>query len=205
MLGRDGTAPNNAEAKALREAGALIARMADQPAYLVALPYFTTGQYGVALGRYIPLALFSRAPGKEPEAIWVHPEAEKVGLLKCALPRHQLIRSLDAEPINQASPSWYAELMSVMGQATKLTGLQLHNHVIGTYANQLILQKRASSMSEANKLARDEYEQYKKALKDEAAVAPKEGKAETNMNPEPLPSAPAPRLSKAGATGSRRA
>ncbi len=166
-FGRSGVAPNVAEAKALREAGDLFRGMTGQPAFLVALPILTAGQYGVALGRFYPLGLF-RTDG---EPIWIHPAAQANGFLTCPIPQHQKQRSLDPGPAFSApAPDLYTEIHERMKAATGKSGIQLHNEVIAAYSSQLILSGQAKTQAEATNTARDAYERFKKANADASAA-----------------------------------
>jgi hypothetical protein len=194
VFGRSNLAPTSAEAKVIREAGELMQKMTGQPAHLVAAPVLSSGQMGVAMGRFYALALF-RQTG---ETIWVHPAAEKLGLLKCPFPEHQRARSLDPIPVAAAEapvePEWYAQIHDTLMTTSKLRGLDLHNAVITHYSTQLLITKRATNQVEANRIAREEYETFKATKKSTSPAGPAEG----TRNDAPLP-APKPRLSKAAA------
>lgn len=180
-FGRSGSGPNGAEAKALKEAGELLRSMTGEPGFLVALPILTSGQYGVALGRYYALGLF-RSSG---EPVWVHPGAQQAGLLSCPLPKHQRQRSLEPGPVFQTpEPDQFAEIHNRLAVATGKSGLQLHNQVIAAYTSQLIISGKASTQAEATNMARDAYERFKQAQeRPRSSPAPVSSPSQTPAKP----------------------
>lgn len=192
MFGRRGIAPTGGEAAVMLEAGDLMRQMTGKPVHLVALPILTSGNMGIAAGRFYLLGLF-RETG---EAVWIHPNAEKLGLLKHPMPPHQTKRTTEAKvPVATPAspePEWYAKYHETFLSKTKLRGLDLHNAIITHYANELLLAGRASTQTDATRLARQEYELYKTGK----AAAPA---AETARNDAPLPKTAA-RLSAAKTT-----
>lgn len=198
VFGRNNVAPTSVEAKTLKEAGEIMQKMTGQHAHLVAAPVLNSGMGGMAMGRFYALALF-RQTG---EAVWVHPAAEKLGLLKCPFPEHQRVRSLDpiAAPAASAAvePEWYAQIHAALMKTSKLRGLELHNAIITHYSTQLLITGRATSQVDANRIAREEYDQFKasKGASKAATAADAKGASAPATNDAPLPKA-SPRLSKA--------
>ncbi|AHF94983.1 hypothetical protein OPIT5_00175 (plasmid) [Opitutaceae bacterium TAV5] len=164
QFGRQGTPASATEARILFEAGEAFKRSAGQPTHLAALPTFAPGAYGAVAGRLVPLGLFSETG----DPVWLHPAA--VGtLLKAAFPVSQKFRTLSPAPVVEAPPepaftpveNWYEVMRTNLAKTTKFTGMKLHNTVISSYANMLVVQGKAPDITTANKQAREEYEVIK--------------------------------------------
>lgn len=187
VFGRQGVPANPAESKVLREAGEIFKRHTGQPAHLVTLPVLSTAAYGVAAGRLYALGLFS----PQGDALWLNPAAVGV-FFKATFSDAQRYRSLTPAPIAAPAPAapkanWYELMSSTLGKSTGLKGAKLHNLVLSSYADQLLIQGKATDKTSALALAKQEHEAFK------ASVSGKEA------NSAPLPEEkPAPkRLSTA--------
>jgi hypothetical protein len=102
----------------LDELGRLIDNLVakKQKVSLIAAPYGTAEQYGMASGRFAPMAVFDEVG----HALWLHPEAVASGLLKGTWPEAQKVRSIQPDPGNAAGsaqgsggplPDWYTRAM----------------------------------------------------------------------------------------------
>lgn len=164
MFGRQGVAPNHGEARVLKEAGETFRRAIGQVTHLVALPVFTSAQYGVAAGRLFPLGLFTQ----NGDAIWVNPVATGK-LLKADYPSTQVQRSVAATPAVQASAqpkaNWYELTSTMLAKSTKLTGKKLHDLVLDSRANQLVIAGQAPDLAAGLRQAKQDYEEMQNAAK----------------------------------------
>ena len=172
-FGRQGVPPNAAEAKVLKEASEIFREINGQPVFLVALPILSSAAYGVAAGRLAPIGVFRQSG----EALWLHPGAVGV-FLKASYPVNQSQRSTTAVTAPAAAPAapaidWYGMMSTSLGKSTKLTGAKLHNLVISSYADQLMIQGKKSNKADALAQAKLDYDTLK------------------GTNSEPLPKTPA--------------
>ncbi|WP_415907036.1 hypothetical protein [Oleiharenicola sp. Vm1] len=164
MFGRQGVSANPGEARVLKEAGETFRRTIGQVTHLVALPVFTSAQYGVAAGRLFPLGLFTQ----NGDPIWVNPVA--VGkLLKADYPATQVQRSVAATPaaqvVSQPKTNWYELTSATLAKSTKLAGKKLHDLVLDTRANQLVIAGQAADQATGLRMAKQDYETMQNAAK----------------------------------------
>jgi len=183
VFGREGQAPSQGAYRVLREAGSLLKTLADskRDVYLVAMPVFKPGQYGVASGNLYPLAVL----GAEGTPLWVHPEAQE-RVLTCDYPAQQKERSLaetrsEERTEREAMEEWYRPLARAL--QVHLKGDALHDAVISARAQQLVDRGSAPSLKAARTLIEREIQASMPQAKGRSA-----GKALIKLAKSPVPS-----------------
>lgn len=130
VAGGKGYPATPSEAKMLDELGRVLDGLISkrQRVVVIAAPYSTAEQYGMASGRFAPIGIFD----EDERPIWLHPTAIADGVLKCPWPGNQVCRGLSKEgapeqggaPASGPIPGWYTESVSVLS-AKGLTGDRL--------------------------------------------------------------------------------
>lgn len=160
IFGGPGMPPTNQEAKALRELGHIIAVLQSrrQQVCVIATPNYSPEQYGMAAGRFIPIAIYTQ---DRSQAIWIHPGAVAEGLFpQDAFPSTQKVRTLTDGPRQGAAtasllPAWYEAAASSLIPAG-VRGADLVRAATKNHANLLLTAGAVETLEEGIQKARVE-------------------------------------------------
>lgn len=194
VFGGPGIPPTNQEAKVLRELGHIISDLQTrrQHVCLIATPNYSAADYGMAVGRFHPIAIYTQ---DRSQAIWIHPGAVAEGLFpQDAFPEGQKIRTLTDAPKPSVAasilPAWYEAAASSLIPAN-IRGADLVRAATKNHANLLLTAGAVETLEEGIEKARQELKTAAMAagldmpgLEDE----PEKGAAKT----EPKPAAKKP-------------